>query len=125
MGDDPIIALGEISGGELLHAWPVCAKPQAWWIQVHSPRLAKYLGRRKDCRRVAASVAGEYLRTDEIRRPKGFVARLVGRMLRAKSPNGGAKTLPSPRTRRATAPATPIPRKRHGAFEPANSCALP
>lgn len=109
MSRDPIEALGEISGGELIHAWPVCAKPQAWWIQVHSPALALRLERRGDCRRVAYSVAGEYLRTYEILRPKAFVERLVDQILRETGTNEADKTLPSPRTGE-NQPGTPLPR---------------
>ncbi|MCC6356992.1 MAG: hypothetical protein IT577_24150 [Verrucomicrobiae bacterium] len=120
MSHDPIEALGEISGGELLHAWPVCAKPQAWWIQVHSPRLAKYLGRRKDCRRVAVGVAGGYLRTYEIARTRPFVVRLIRRMLRGEDANEGSGRSNWPETRRTPVAAPTIPRNCRGAFQAAS-----
>ncbi|HPA21043.1 MAG TPA: hypothetical protein PLU30_25065 [Verrucomicrobiae bacterium] len=124
MRRDAIEALGEISSGELLHAWPVCARPQAWWIQVNAPRLAVYLGRRRDCRRVAYSVAGEYLRTYEIARTRPFVERLIKRMLRGEHANEGSGRSNRPRTRRKPMAASAISRNRRGAFQPARSGVL-
>jgi hypothetical protein len=39
--------------------------PGVIWVQVHDPRIAKLLLRRKDCRVVAKGIEGRYLRTFE------------------------------------------------------------
>src|SRR4051812_24181139 len=44
-------------------AWKVC--PGVIWVQVHKPKLAKNISRRKDCRLVARGILGRYLRTYE------------------------------------------------------------
>ena len=66
-----------VVGTRELCAWTVARG--VCWIQTRNPKFADLLKRRQNCRRVAWSVAGGYLRIFEEAKPLRWAERLIRR----------------------------------------------
>lgn len=69
----------DIIGNDDLSAWRV--EDGVCWIQSRQPVFTNLLRKRSDCRLVAWSVTGAYLRTFEIKHPLRFVRQLLRRYI--------------------------------------------